>query len=267
MNSTPTHELYQLDLMLDFLKDELSAKQTQAVEALIDSDDQYALTLQQLDEQLREEGEDVIRQRALAFRQAIDEATLPQAEAKTVRVVPFYQKSWFVAAAAVVLLLAIVGLWPAGPLPTNEMDDLAESYLSSAYVPSGITRKGDNPEVLTEIAQAYANGNSDAVIQEMINLLEADSTDLPVGVRTELILALANYNLRQGHPDLGRTRLEMLPEGANAQQQGQAQWFIALSYLYQKNPEAAQPYLEALANNGPASLQKKSQAVLDKLDG
>lgn len=265
MNTTHSPDLFQLETMLAYLRDELPQEQTQLIDTLASEDSTYAMTLQLLDEQLREEGEEAIRQRAGSIKAAFEKATLPQhREEPPTKVIPFYRQTGFMAAAAVVLILVTFFMWPSGPLPESQMKDLAKGYISSAYVPQASTR-GEADAQISAILQAYQNGEGDAVVQDVIVLLENEDMAIAPATRTELTLALASYNLRQGHPNLGRTRLEALPEGANARQKAQAKWLIAMSHLYQRNADLARPYLEDLAENGPGSIREESQKVLDKL--
>ncbi|MEM9986274.1 MAG: hypothetical protein AAF804_14370 [Bacteroidota bacterium] len=256
---------YQLDKMLAYLKGELNPKEEQLLEKLIGEDEGYAETLQLLDEQLREEGEQAILARANLFKHALAEAHLAESLAPVTKVVPFYQKPWVMAAAAVVAILIAIFLWPAGKLQKNDLDNLAQGYLVKSYVPQ-VTTMGQTQEDLSRVAQAFAEGRGDEEIGTLIKLVEDESLALPPAKKTELILTLAHYNLRQGHPDLARTRLVTLPQGATKRQQAQADWFIALSYLYQKNAAAAQPYLEKVAEDGPKSLRQESEGILKRLD-
>ncbi len=256
---------YQMDKMLAYLKGELSLEEEKQVEELIREDEGYAESLQLLDEQLREEGEEAIVERASLFKHALAEAHLAETSAPVSKVVPFYQKPWVMAAAAVVAILIAVFLWPEGKLQKNDLDNLAQAYLEESYVPQ-VTTMGQTEEDLSRVAQAFAEGRGDEEVGTLIQLVEDDSLNLPPAKKTELILALAHYNLRQGHPDLARTRLAALPKGATKRQQAQADWFIALSHLYQKNAAAAQPYLEKLAEDGPKSLRQESEGILKRLD-
>jgi len=154
----------------------------------------------------------------------------------------------------VVLLIAL--RWY-GPTAQEAPEELARNRIGP-YRPDTELLQAQG---LSDIATAYETGDSTRATELVITALEQDSALSPIA-RAELTLALANFNLRQGHPDLARTRLLEYETFPQARQRAEANWWLAISYLTEENLPAARRHLHRITRDAS---QHRQQAATDLL--
>ena len=165
---------------------------------------------------------------------------------------------WLMPLPLVAILLVALWRWwfPAAPLHQRLFDTHLAPYQPQLGHLVG--------EALATVRHAYTHDQeAQAIALSLTHLAQADS--LPSDTEAELTLALANFNLRQGHPDLARTRLLSLGPPPSPRQQAERQWMLALSHLAEANLPAAQRALQALLDDDVPHHDQAAQAMQDQL--
>jgi hypothetical protein len=157
----------------------------------------------------------------------------------------------------VVVLLISLRWWAGGSV--NPVS-LAQAHLTT-YQPQ--LDPSAHP-ALAAVQAAYAAENEEEAVARIIEQLEGDSLLSPAA-ESELTLALANFNLRQGHPDLGRTRLLGHGPFASKEQEAEAAWMLALSHLAERNVPAARRSLQVLLEDDLSLHDEAANTLLQEL--
>ena len=157
----------------------------------------------------------------------------------------------------VVLLVAIRWF---GPDAHPEGPALAEAELTTYQPQLKLLAQSDLPEIVS----AYQAGDSALAMEKVIEALDRD-TALTASARAELTLTLANFNLRQGHPDLALTRLGAYQSFPEPRQQAEAQWWLAISSLAEDNSAAARRHLQGITSDQSLHRDQDANDLLARL--
>lgn len=176
-----------------------------------------------------------------------------QATPKRMRVRWYYS-----AAAALVLLLGIgLALW-LRPQPLT-YQQLAMQRFTPPPSPFLLREGGATDSLLTAGAQAYERGD----YRQAAQVWAALPSDHPRASQVRLYQGIAR--LAADQPDQAEALLAALRDHPEPEVAQSARWYLALTYLRQGQPAAAQPLLADLAQT-QGSLAQRAQALLAELD-
>lgn len=159
-----------------------------------------------------------------------------------------------------IVVVMLIALRWYGPSAAEAPETLARQRLAP-YLPETELLQAAN---LNEIVAAYQRGDSTQATELIITTLEEDST-LQASARAELTLALANFNLRQGHPDLARTRLLGSEQFPRPRQRAEANWWSAISDLTEGNIPAARRHLQQIVSDDSEHRDQDAASLVERL--
>ncbi len=159
-----------------------------------------------------------------------------------------------------IVVVMLIALRWYGPSATQAPEKVARQQLGP-YLPETELLQA---APLKSIVAVYQRGDSAQATELIIDALEKDTTLSP-SARAELTLALANFNLRQGHPDLARTRLLGYDQFPRPRQRAEANWWLAISYLTEGNVPAARRHLQQIASDDTEHRDQDAQGLGERL--
>ncbi|MEM0997901.1 MAG: tetratricopeptide repeat protein [Bacteroidota bacterium] len=160
--------------------------------------------------------------------------------------------------AAAVLILAVVGVFTLQNLGESSPEALYQEYFT---VYSGAEWRSGSPVLETELKAAFSvyQAQDYAAAQTAFAALEAKSPDNATVRFYHAMSAMANRDIATALP-----RLRGLSTTSGHTFRSQAQWYLALAYLNQNQPESAIPLLEALAAK-PGKYGKLARELQEEL--
>lgn len=166
------------------------------------------------------------------------------------------QQVWkYLAAAAIVLLLASVGTW--WLLQPATATELATTYIKAdehLKLPAGFRGNTNDDTRRSTALQAFNDGDYAKTLQLMSTVASSDST-----LQRDLFLKGMSHFYLHDYPQ-AITVFEQMDKADN----GQVDWFLALSFLKTGNNTAAKPALERLLNDPVYA--ERVQKLLARLD-
>ena len=241
-----------MDQIDKYLNGELNAKELQAFEERLQTDTAFA-------EEVRLRGDMnsylINKDKKAAFKDQLDEIGddffKEESEAK---IKPINRSSgnlsrWLKVVAATAAVAVIVYLLAPGP-------DLYKEF--AQHQPIQLTEKSsDQAELITAIENNFNSGNYVEALESADLLLAQQSDDLQVQVVKSICLIESNQTQD------ARELLQPIAEGSSAFK-AEAQWYLALSWLKEKNKEQTKNALERIDNAYPF-FYRKAQQLLKKL--
>jgi len=162
---------------------------------------------------------------------------------------------WYAMAASLALLLAAYFIFfDTGPEPEELFAEYFEPYPALAYAP---TR---NDTTLANLQEKAFNAYSNGYFQQAIPLFKEMLID---GEDPELLFYLGNAYLAEKQPEEAIEAFETAST-YDTDIKIQVQWFLALSYLANKDENSAKIELEKLAA-GTSTYQSKAENILSNL--
>jgi hypothetical protein len=187
-----------------------------------------------------------------ALRSSLKEMNAEFFSTKTeqAKVIPLHRKKWMIAVAAVFIMGLVLTVWQPW-----EQEDLYKQY--AAIQMPGIAQRGSASDSLLKTAVENFNN------KEFAKAIPAFETVLKDSAQNSFVqYYYAIALLENGDTERSRTQLTELYNGSSAFKYDAA-FFMALSYLKEKNKAACKDWLNKIpADAGPYS---KAQELLKKL--
>ncbi len=241
-----------MDQIDKYLSGDLNAQELQAFEERLQTDSKFAEEVR-----LRQDMNNYLinKDKKEAFKNQLDEIgddffeEKPEARIKPIGKSSNNLSRWLKVVAAVAAVAVIVYLLAPSP-------DLYKEF--AQHQPIQLTEKSsDQSALITETEKNFNAGNYTQALQTADRLLAIQSDDLQV----QMVKSICLIETKQTQG--ARGILQPIAEGASAHKI-EAQWYLALSWLKEKDVEKTKLALEEIENTDPF-FYKKAQRLLSKL--
>ncbi len=290
LNNNHTENLRDVDVMISYLQDEMTVTEIGEVEKLMEEDELYRLSMEQLATSLVQSPVQT-RSNVLTLQKSLPtilaaqkESFIAQLEAQgghadnnpwmdKIKDTPFWQKYLLIAAIPLLILLAILpiihkpklaphknpveNLVPDGDLTT------ANTLITDCGELQGIGRAKE-VTVYSALLENYAEENYQIASQQF-ELLTSGSSLSPE------CQSIINFYLAKSYMALNKQTAakekfaEVLKDGqASARVKNACHWYLANIYLSKKDQANAQTHLNALLQQDPTDTNMHLKALMDK---
>ena len=245
------YDLPDIALIERYLEGELSGQELVEFETAMDSDQQIKLAVE-------EHLKSLVLAKAMGeeqWRERMKKQLAEKPVSDTVFLWPPYLK--YIAAAAIVLLLVIGGLWMSQNGKKPDLEEWLTTHLETPAAPELMST--DQDSLLAATYYAYNQGNYEEALASFPVLLP----NYTGGQLRELLFfeGMSHFKLQQ-YPE-ARQNFEKIDRGAF---QETALWYTSISYLKEGNIEAAKPVLQSLIDNNTFSFYRSlAKELLDIL--
>jgi cytochrome c-type biogenesis protein CcmH/NrfG len=176
----------------------------------------------------------------------------------TTRVVPIFRKRWFVAATILLVVIA-GGLLFQNAFQLNANTDLFATYYKS--YPSDLLTRGENDNAYSEIVELYNENDFIATV----SLLEKRLTNKPNDTASKILLGNSYLSLEPANVEKAIETFKPLADDKKNVYNETAQWYLALSYIQNKQNELAEPILKSLSLKEYGKYPKLAKELLKEL--
>lgn len=194
------------------------------------------------------------------LRLELQELLPPISEAPTASIKPFYQKPWFYAvAAAVVLLLALPFFLKQGGDELSNQELFAENFQPLDM--RMITRGTQTDSLKEKIQTLYQAGKYEASLTLLEKLIDQE----PENASYRLYKGICYIGLKPPEPQKAIPIFDGLQQDFNFGQV--AQWYLALAYILDDKPAEGKRLIEAIAQQQDHSYRKQAAKLLGEMKG
>ena len=230
-----------IDLIEQYLEGTLSEEDLRLFSNRISQDEEFRSTLEEMETMvsgIRYSGRRQVLNRLEELEANLPEVTLDSQK----KIVPMYRRTWF-AAAASVLIIALSAVWM---LTGNQPDhqDLFNSYYTPYLNVVNPTLRADQPNnipVRDQAYQAYDRQEYQKAIDAFLSIPENEKA-----AEDQLYLGISYLSLQNS-----AAAVPVLEQYIGQQEQFslQATWYLALAHVALDQPEKAIPLLTQVAVN------------------
>ena len=176
----------------------------------------------------------------------------------TARVVPMYRKRWLVAATILLIVVAGGFLFQNIFQLTKTDTDLFTTYYKS--YPSNLLTRGENNDAYNEIVSLY---NEKDFVTAIV-LLEQQLVDKPNDTTSKMLLGNSYLSVEPAKIEEAINIFKSLADDKESMYRETAQWYLALSYIQNKENELAEPILKSLSLKEYGKYPKLAKKLLEQ---